>query len=110
MSRRFFHFFKILVFGVVRGVKRQKLAQNDKNSVCRAPFSGTIHHMIVVCGTQVKKNDISCLFFIFPKLIFHVVSGIKGQKVTWQRILSIALHISGRIHHMIVIFGTRVKW
>ena len=46
-----FSFF--LVFWVVRGVKRQKLVQNDKNSVCRAPFSGSIHHMIVVCGTQV---------------------------------------------------------
>ena len=28
----------------------------------------------------------------------------------WQKILSIALQISESIHHMIVIFGTRVKW
>ena len=28
----------------------------------------------------------------------------------WQKIMSVSLHISGTVHHMIVIFGTRVKW
>ena len=29
-SRCFFHFFKIVIFGVFRGVKRQKMVENDK--------------------------------------------------------------------------------
>ena len=33
LSRNFFHFFKILIFQVVKGVKWQKVAQSDKNSV-----------------------------------------------------------------------------
>ena len=35
ISRSFFHFFKILIFWVFRGVKGQKIVQNDKNSVCQ---------------------------------------------------------------------------
>ena len=34
----FFHFFKILIFWVVTGVKEQKTTQNDKKSACRAPY------------------------------------------------------------------------
>ena len=51
------------------------------------------------------------IFLIFPKLwFFQVVSGGKRAKngPEWQKILSLMLHISGTIHHMIVIFGTHV--
>ena len=33
----FLHFFQLLIFGVNSGVKRQKMAQNDK-IVCRTPY------------------------------------------------------------------------
>ena len=53
-SRSFFHFFKILIFLVVRGVKGQKIVQNDKKIMSVAlDISGTIDHMIVICCTQV---------------------------------------------------------
>ena len=47
-------------------------------------------------------------FYIFKTLIFWVVSGVKGKKngPKWQIILSVALHVSGTIHHMIFINGT----
>ena len=47
-----FHFFKILICGIVRGVKGQKSVQNDILSVT-LHISGTIHHMIVIYGTHV---------------------------------------------------------
>ena len=48
----FFHFFKSVSFWVVRVLKQQKLAQNDKNSVTRH-VSGTILHMIFIYDTHV---------------------------------------------------------
>ena len=51
----FFIFFKILVFGTIRGeIKGQKMAQNDKKIVFFSlRVSGTIHHMIVIFGAHV---------------------------------------------------------
>ena len=44
------------------------------------------------------------VFTFFPNFDFQGVnSGVKGQKV-----VTVTLHISGSIHHMIVIFGTHV--
>ena len=75
-------------------------------------ISEAVHHMIVICVTQVWNDDISRVFFHFFKiLVFQFVSGVKGQK--WPkmaRILSIVLHISGTIHHKIFIYDTHVKW
>ena len=57
ISRRFFHFLKTLMFWVDR-VKRHKIAQNvqkiaQKIMSVTLDISGTIHHMIVICSTQV---------------------------------------------------------
>ena len=51
--RSFFHFFKILIFWVVRGVKGQKIVWNDKKFSVVLDISGTIPHMIIICGTEV---------------------------------------------------------
>ena len=52
------------------------------------------------------------VFFIFiQNFDFRVVTGIKGKKkskMTIIKIMSVALDISGTIHHMIVICGTQV--
>ena len=47
----------------------------------------------------------SFFFYIF---IFWAVRGVKGQKKVQdnKNILSVALHISGTIYHMIVTYGT----
>ena len=52
--RVFFHFFKILIFRVVKGVKGQKMVQNNKK-LCPVTLhiSETIHHMIVIYVTHV---------------------------------------------------------
>ena len=49
----FFHFYEILIFWVVRGVKGQKVAQNKKLQLhlSRAIISGTVYHVIIIFGT-----------------------------------------------------------
>ena len=85
----FFSFFQNFHFRVVRGVKGQKIDQNDKKISVALHISETIHHMIVIYG---------------------VVSGVKGQKMDQndKKNLSVSLRISGTVHQMIVIFGTYV--
>ena len=54
ISSCFFHFFKIFILWVLRGVKGQKTAEITKNFVRHTLYiSGTIHHMIVIYGAHV---------------------------------------------------------
>ena len=49
-----------LIFWVVRGVKGQKIAQNDKKNLSvTLDISETLHYMIVICGAKVKNDNIS---------------------------------------------------
>ena len=86
ISRCFYHFFKFLIFRVVRGVKWQKTVQNDKKfclscSICQEQyiiwfsFMGHMWKMII-------SADV--LFHFLKILILGIVRGVKGQK-TFQR-------------------------
>ena len=58
---------------------------------------------------QISKTIVSPgVFFNFKILIFLVVRGLKGQKMT-QKLLSVTPYISGTIYHMIYIYGTHVS-
>ena len=110
----FFHFFKILIFLFVRGLKGQKNSLKWQNIISGMLYiSGTMHHMIVIYGTLKWNNDIFRWFFHFFKILIfwivregRVVKAKNGLK--WQKILSTRLHISGIIHHVIVICGTQL--
>ena len=68
---------------------------------------GTIHHLLIIVVTHVW-NDVSRGFFHFFKiLIFWVVSGVIGEKMAQngKKTISATLHISGSIHHVIMILG-----
>ena len=95
----FFHFFKILIFRVVRVVEGQKAVQNDTILSVMLHISKTIYVIIVIYRVFLK---------FFKILIFQVVRG-GGKRVKngpkWQKILCVALDISRAIHHMIVIYG-----
>ena len=56
------------------------------------PISGTIHHIIVICGTQLWKDDIPKHFS--KNLIFWVISGLKGKKWPWMTKLCLSHSIS----------------
>ena len=54
ISRCFSHFFKMLIFWVVRGVKGQKMVQNEKKILSVVfHISGTTQDMIVIYGALV---------------------------------------------------------
>ena len=58
-----------LIFWVVRGVKGQKIAQNDKKNLSvTLDISETLHYMIVICGAEVKNVNISRQCFNFFKI------------------------------------------
>ena len=103
-------FFKKLIFEVIRGVKGQKMAQNDKKfclsrSVPQEPYIRWLWSLVHMCKMMTSPGA----FHLFKILIFQVIREYKGKKwPKWQKILSIALHISGTIHLMIVIYGAYV--
>ena len=108
----FFQLFKILIFGVVVGVRWQKMVQNDKkfclsHFISQEPYIIWLSSMVHMCKMIISPG----IFFSFLKFwVFGLLGGLKGQKngPNWQKILFITLHISGTIHHMIVIYGTYV--
>ena len=78
----FFHFFKIWIFRVVSGIKGQKMTQNDKKnclsrSISQEPYIIWLSSVVHNCKMMISQ----CYFFIFSKLVFPVVSRVKGQKM-----------------------------
>ena len=108
----FFHFFKILIFWVVSGVKRQKMAQNDKKScllrsISQEPYIIWLPFVIHKCKMIIYPV---CFFSIFQHLDF-VVRRVKRQKngLKWQKTLSVSLRISGTTYDC-GFWYTYVKW
>ena len=74
-------------------------------------ISVTVWHMIMIFGTLLSNGNIcGCFSLFFFILFFWVVRGVKGQKITQNgKTLSVTVHISGIIHHMLVLYGT-LEW
>ena len=69
----FFHFFKILIFGIVSGLKGQKIPKMPQNSVCRASYRR--NHLLYDCHlwyTSVN-DDIARHFFHFFKILISQI-------------------------------------
>ena len=82
----FFHFFKILIFRVVKGGGRLPLARKwQKILFVSLRISGTGPHMIVVFGTHVKWWYLQHVFLFFKILIFWVFqrSSLDAQRKFW---------------------------
>ena len=98
----FFHFFKILIFRVVRGVN----GRNFSPSVFISQEPCIIWLSVIV---HLSKMIQSPGFFHFFKVLIFCVYNVKVQKtVQNDKILSVALQLSGTIHHMIIIYGAHV--
>ena len=88
MSRCFFQFFKISIFGVVSGIKGQKMAQNDKKFcllcfISQESYILWLSFMVHLCEIMISPGLFFVCFFGF--LIFWVVSGVKGQKMVQNK-------------------------
>ena len=107
----FFHFFKILIFQVFREVKGQKMVQNDKKFCSSHSISQELYIIWLSFTVYMCKMIIYLgVSFSFSKFwFFGLLGGKRGKNGTkWQKILSVAIHISGTIHHMTVIYGTHL--
>ena len=75
----FLHFAEVLFFGVSSGLKEQKMVQNDKKLSVVLHISDSIHHMIMIFGTQ-KWWHLQMLFSFFQNVDFLGCSGAKRAK------------------------------
>ena len=84
ISRHVFSFFKNFDFWVVRRVKGQKMAQNNKklylsHSISHEAYIIWLWFMVQKCKMMTSPDA----FFIFSNILFYlVVSRVKGQKMT----------------------------
>ena len=109
----FLSFFQNFDFQVFRRreVEGQKMVQNDKkfflsHFISQEPYIIGLLFMVQMC-----KMIYPAIFFVFQSFDFPgcwwgIKKAINGLK--WQKILSVAFHISGSIHHMIVIYVMHV--
>ena len=99
--------------GVGRGVTGQKISQNEKYKlhlsclVSQQQFSiwSFDHDFWYIYVTWHTSRHFFHLFKIFLFLCCYWGKRAKNG-LKWQKILSILLHISGTIHHMILMYGT----
>ena len=113
ISKCFFHFFKILIFRVVRvgwGMGGgQKWSKMTKNSVCRAPYLLLEPHIIWLSFAVHKcKMTISPgIFLIFFKYrFFGLLGGSKSKGKKWSRM---TLSVVPLYHtSYIIIYGKRI--
>ena len=104
----FFHFFKILIFWVVSGVKGQKMVQNDKkiclsHSTSQEPYIIRLLFMVHMSAMIIFSG----IFLIFQNFDFLCCQGLERAKNAKNaQALSVGPYISGTIYHMILIYGT----
>ena len=69
ISRRFVHFFKILILQIISGVKGQKMTQNDKKLCLSHPISQELY-----IWSHVKKDNIFQVFFTFLNFLHFLLA------------------------------------
>ena len=82
----FFYFFKILIFWVVRMVKGQKMAQNDKKNcpshfISQEPYIIWSWFMVFMCKRIISPG----IFYIFSKFWFSG-SIVRKKSKKWPKI------------------------
>ena len=103
----FFHFSQMSVFFDFLPEWKMKIA------FIMYHVSGRVLHTIIIFGTLMQSymSRCVCLFCgCFSKFLLSRMLRCERAKIgpNWQKIMFVTLHISGTIHHMIVIFGTHV--
>ena len=90
------HFFEIFIFRVVREVKEQKIAQNEKYqlhpscAISQGQYSLWSWFLVHLCKMMISPG-VFFIFFFLDSFIFRAVLGVKGQKMAQdnKKILSV---------------------
>ena len=103
-----FFFFFILIFQAVREVKKNSPKLQNILSVARTSQESYIiwlSFVVHLCEIMIFPG----IFSFFKILIFCVVRGVKGEKMVQneKKIMSVVVHTSKNIHHIIFIYGTQ---
>ena len=106
----FFFFFLILVFLVVRGIKWQKMAQNDK-IFCLSHSVSQELYIIWFLVDWCKMMISPAIFSHFFKILIFWCFGGEGKRAkndTYYQFQSVTIYISGTVNHMKIV-GTQVQ-
>ena len=104
----FFIFCKFWFFGLLVGKRTKNSPKWQKFLSIALHIWGTIHHVTVIYVCKMIISSSSGIFSIFLKILTLRGSERAKSDPEWQKIRSVTLHISGTIHHMIVICGANV--
>ena len=102
------HMCKLMISpGVLKG---QKIAQKLHLSCAKSQKQYSIiwsWFLVHLCEMMISPG---IFYFFFLILIFWAAMGVKGQKNSskWQKIMSVALHISGTMHYMTIMYDAHV--
>ena len=105
----------MFIFQAVRGVKGQKIAQNEEcqlhslHVISQEQYSLWSWFLVHLCKMMRCPGPFSFFLFFLIASFFWVVR-VKAQKMYQDGTLSVALHVSGTIYHMIVIYGIYVTF
>ena len=95
---RFFHFFKILIFGLLGEYKGKKWSRMTKNclldSISQEPYIIWLLFMVQMCKMIISPGT----FFNVKILIFYIVKGLKEQKMAQMAKISVHCTLYFRNH------------
>ena len=95
---RFFHFSKILIFGLLGGYKGKKWSRMTKNclldSISQEPYIIWLLFMLQMCKMIISPGT----FFNVKILIFYIVKGLKEQKMAQMAKISVHCTLYFRNH------------
>ena len=95
---RFFHFFKILIFGLLGGYKGKKWSRMTKNclldSISQEPYIIWLLFMLQMCKMIISPGT----FFNVKILIFYIVKELKEQKMAQMAKISVHCTLYFRNH------------
>ena len=111
----FFHFIKIVIFQVVRGVEGQKMVQSEKNSVCHTPYlRNNTWYDFHLCIYGANDNIFRKIFFLilsrfwFSRFLGEV--GLKGKKQSLKNSVRCTLYLRNHTSYDFHLWYTSVSW
>ena len=106
----FLFFFFLLIFLVVRGIKWQKMAQNDE-FFCLSHSVSQELYIIWFLVDWCKMMISPAIFSHFFKILIFWCFGGEGKRAkndTYYQFQSVTIYISGTVNHMKIV-GTQVQ-